>query len=141
VTVLRSLLCATAATALLLPGCGGSGAQPPATRSPSAALRTPRDIDLNAVNAARDAFVAACRARETGDGSAPLSDARRAAATLIAAVKANPDEPFRRSPKAPAVTMRDRVRAAALIARTQCGDRAAARLGDRLARAAARASA
>jgi hypothetical protein len=139
--VLRTLACALCAAACLLAGCGGSGtdASKLATATPRTGADTPRGIDVAAVNRARDAFVAACKARDTGDGSGPLNDARQAAATLVRELRKNPDAKFRRSPKAPAVTMRDRVRAVALIARTACGDRDAARLGDRLARAASHA--
>jgi hypothetical protein len=129
--------CALLLAAWLVAGCAnGSEAREKArpTATPPAAEATPAGIDVAEVNSARDDFVAACKARKENGGA--LTDARRAAATLLAALKANPDQPFRRSPGAPAATMRDRVRAAALVARTQCGDGAAVKLGDRLAAAA-----
>lgn len=136
--VLRTLACALTVAACLLTGCGGSGtdASKLATATPPSGTEAPSGIDVAAVNQARDSFVAACKARETGDQAGSLTAARQAAATLVAEMRKNPDAKFRRSPKAPAVTMRDRVRAAALIARTACGDREAGTLGDRLARAA-----
>lgn len=132
--------------AVCLPaGCGGGAktsqaSRPTESRSTATsppAETTPAGIDVVKVNRARDAFVAACEQRQKKGGG--LYATRRAAATLLAALKANPDGRFRRSPGVPAASMRDRVRAAALIAHTRCGGGAAVKLGDRLERAAIRA--
>ena len=122
---------------LLVAACGGSSDSSPdslPTATPPAEAKAPEGIDVAAVNKARDAFVKACDEREKSGGS--LTAARQAAATLLGALKANPDERFKRSPGAPAASMRDRVRALALLARTRCGGPDAKKLGDRLARAA-----
>ena len=133
------VMCAVLLAACLLAGCGnGSEAKekdrPTATPPPAEA--TPEGIDVATVNKARDEFVAACLKREKSGGA--LTDVRKAAVPLLAALKANPDTDFRRSPGAPASSMRDRVRALALVARTRCGGGEAVKLGNRLGRAAAR---
>lgn len=135
--MLKRIACAGLAAAALVAGCGGGdGSEDRET----ARAKAPAGIDVQAVNRARSSFVAACNRREAGGDAAEISAARRAASVMLEALEANPDEAFRPSPRAPAVTMRDRVRALALVARTKCGDRMAAKLGDRIARAAARKS-
>ena len=140
----RLLAIAAVAAAAALVGCvGDSGsaaeqaakqaARPTATPPP---LEGPAGLDVEAVSSARDAFAEACEKLEAGGGGAELSAARRAATTLLGALEANPDEAFRRSPNAPAASMRDRIRALALVARTRCGDGAATELGERMAAAA-----
>jgi hypothetical protein len=125
----------------LVPACGGSSDSVPrkfATATPPPEVQGPKGVDVAAVNKARDDFVAACDEREKSGGS--LTNARQAAATLLDALEANPDERFKRSPGTPAASMRDRVRALALIARTRCGGSDAKKLGNRLARAVKRTS-
>ena len=144
----RLLAIAAVAAAAALAGCVGDegsaaeqaakqAARPTATPPP---LEGPAGLDVEAVSSARDAFAEACEKREAGGGAAELSDARRAATTLLDALETNPDEAFRRSPNAPAATMRARIRALSLVARTRCGGGAATQLGERMARAAARDS-
>lgn len=134
-------MCMVLLAVFLQAGCGGGSktsqeSRPTATSPPAQA--TPAGIDVDKVNRARDAFVAACTQRRKRGGA--LYAVRRPASTLLAALEANPDGRFRRSPGTPAASMRDRVRAAALIARTRCGGGAAVKLGNRLDRAATSAS-
>jgi hypothetical protein len=127
--------------ACLLASCGrGSEAaqlrRPTAT--PPAAEPTPEGIDVKAVARARIAFGEACKKRVAEGG--PLTDARRAAAEMLEALKANPDTPFRYSENLPPATMRQRIRALAVGARTKCGGGEAVKLADRLVRAATTAA-
>src|SRR4051812_40017007 len=85
VPVLRTLACALCLASCLLTGCGGSGTDSSklATATPPSDAEAPRGIDVAAVNRARDAFVAACKARDTGDQSGSLTAVRQAAAILV----------------------------------------------------------
>ena len=88
---------------------------------------------MEAINAARDEFVAVCKERESKPEDDSMSRLRAAARVLTEAVEVEPDTPFSRSPGAPAVSMRERLQSLALLARRQCGGAEASRLGDRLA--------
>jgi hypothetical protein len=138
-------LATAALIAAALGGCGSGGAdnaknRPTATPTRTAqASKVPKGIDVLALNRARAELVVTCRKRENGDDSAAsLRSLRSVGRTVLAAFKASPDEPFKRSPTAPPVTARGILRAAGFVARHQCGGGPAARIGDRLSRIAAR---
>ena len=116
-----------------LSGCGdGSGDRGADTGAKTVGGPPPKEtpqqvdgIDVRAVGEARDRFVAICKARE---GSAAKRDddeltreMRHSVTIMVRAFRSNPDQPFRRSPGVPAVSMRDRLRAASLVARRSCG--------------------
>ena len=138
---MRTLI-ATFAVLAAISGCGGDGGDPAAlptrTPPPEAEPTARASLDVKAINAARDEFVAACREREREPTGETMSQLRTAARELDAAFEADPDTPFRRSANTEAVTMRERLRSLALLARRECGGGAALRVGERLARVAAR---
>ena len=135
-------LIASVAVLAAIAGCGGDGGDPAArptrTPTPDATATGTAAIDVQAVNAARDDFVDGCKEREREPTGESMSRLRAAARELIAAFEADPDTPFQRSANTEAVTMRERLRSLALLARRQCGGGAALRLGERLARVTAR---
>ena len=102
-------------------------------------MTAPPGLDVGAVNNAGDRFVAVCEELESRPAQAQdLADLREGAATLTRAFRTSPDEEFRRSPKAPKITMRELLRAMALLASKQCGDGKAGALANRLQRVARR---
>ena len=137
-------LAALLATALVaLGGCGGETPDPkPRTattqREAQPVPETVGGVDVEAVGRARDRFVEICRIREGSpakrDDEALTREMRQSVSALIRAFRVSPDKPFKRSPGVPAVTMRERLRAAALVAQRSCGGGTGAAQARRLLR-------
>ena len=123
-------------TVLALAGCNDQEAAP---EDPAPKVTTgPAGLDVDQVNGARARFVAVCGELESRPAEPrDIRDLREGAATLTDAFRASPDKRFRRSPKTRKITMRELLRAAALVASQQCGDDAGA-IAKRLQRTAAR---
>jgi hypothetical protein len=123
-------------TAIVLGGCHDEGSEP--SDRPSDATSAPPGLRVEEVAIARDRFIAFCEELETRPTEAQdLAALREHTATLTQAFRSTPDEEFRRSPRAPEITMRELLRAMALVASKQCGGDGDA-IADRLQRVARR---
>lgn len=125
-------------------GCGGGKdpARQASTPSPSptrtATEQTSTGVDAARINRARDRVVGACgKLTESAGDEAALRTLRRAARTYVDAFEAAPDEPFRRGPNSPEITMRQLLRATGAYVRNSCGGGEADSVADRLSERAA----
>ena len=130
--------------ALRPPDRAGSG-QATATSTPKGGTSLPthdnvKGIDVAAMGEARDQLIDVCKQRrvrpESRKDPATIVTLRRSASIMIAAFRKNPDEKFRRGPRLPPLSMRNRLLEAAFVVRTACGGGRAVAQGDRLVRAA-----
>jgi hypothetical protein len=139
--VLRPLTCVLVLLVCVLAGCGGGGGaakqKDRPTATPPPVEPTPQGLDVQKIAKARNDFATACKKREAAHGGS-MADVRAATDTLLAALHANPDDKFRYSSKLPPASMRQRMRALALVARTNCGGGDAVKLGRKIGRAATR---
>ena len=109
-----------------------------ATPKPRAKLPSVKGIDVRAVNRARFALTVACRKRaKAPEDRKTLPVIRRSTSRLIKSFRVNPNERFRRGPRFPLLSMRDRLLEMALVTRTKCGGGSAVKEGNRLVKAAA----
>lgn len=156
----RSALPLPLVLALVLGACGGGDDSPSAEKTPTATKTpavtktptgkktptpkppdSPKGINVIKVGKARDQFLVICVKRDKDRAARSddelTEDLETAAKTLTRAFRANPDEEFRRVKDGPSLDMRQRLLAAALVARRDCGGGEAVEIGDRMGKAIA----